>query len=267
MFIPLRVLINSMEKVKQGEVGYQAPVVCTNEFGEMLQIFNQMSQSISGLMERSRHYEEQRARYALAALRAQISPHFLFNTINTIKWMALAQHADHIKSALDMLMVFLRPLFRDNLNEIPLREELAYEENYIGLVNLRYGGNITMTADMPGELLERKIPCLILQPIIENCVKHGFSQNFSQARLTISCREQPDGWEILIHDNGRGLPAEALGEIERRLESAALENGEHVGLVNVHMRLRLQYGEPYGLRVISREGQGTTVVVKLPQIQ
>lgn len=266
MLAPLRTLIDAMGMVQRGQVGYQIHEVYHNEFGDIIGNFNQMSGSISSLIERNHKSEEQKLFYALSALRAQINPHFLFNTINMIKWMAIALQADHIKSALDKLMILLRPLFKDNVDEVTLKEELEYTGNYIDLVNLRFGGNVELSVLLSPEQLQQKVPYFILQPIIENCVKHGFQQDYSQAKIEISCREGTDWLELSVQDNGKGISDEKIAAFEEKLDEAILQNGDRLGLRNVHMRIRLKYGAPYGLRIQKNASGGATVIVKLLRI-
>lgn len=266
---PMKTLTKAMRQIRDGKVGYQIDAVYHNEFDDIIQTFNAMSQSTAQLIEQNRLKEEQKQRYALSALRAQINPHFMFNTINTIKWMAIAQKAEHIKSALDMLQQLIRPLFRENTGEITLQEELDYVSNYINLINLRFGGNMEMCVDIPEESYQQKIPSFIIQPIIENCVEHGFHGNYSVAKIWISCEITGRDFYLIIQDNGGGIPEDKLAEIRRKLDATdtMLQNGEKLGLANVNLRIRLKYGNDYGITLEQGTGGGTRVLVKLPQIE
>lgn len=264
MFSPLRVLVAAMWRLQNGDISYRITKIYNNEFGDIINTFNSMSGGIEDLMEKNRITEEQKLDYAMSALRAQINPHFLFNTINMIKWMAISQKANHIKSALDMLMILLRPLFKENIDEVPLSEEIEYAKNYIGLVNLRFGGNMEMETELSKELLDTPVPCFILQPIIENCVRHGFMQDYSQAKIEISGIKDDGGFRLIISDNGKGISEEAAAEIQSKLDTAVIKNGDRLGLSNVHMRIKLKYGEGFGVSIRQAETGGTAVIVKLP---
>ena len=259
--LPLQDLGYAMRRVQAGKIGYQIRTVYHNEFDEIVATFNSMSQSIPELV-------EQRQKYALSALRAQINPHFLFNTINTIKWMAVSQHVPQIKSALDKLLILMRPLFKENDEEIPLKEELEYVSNYVSLVNLRFGGNVRMTADVPERLLSRKVPRFILQPVMENCIEHGFRGDYSRAEVTVGCEETASGLILTVQDNGRGIPEEKIAEVMQKLETPdnLLQNGDKLGLANVSQRIRMKYGKSYGLSITRGETGGTVVTLKLPRI-
>lgn len=224
--------------------------------------------SIPELVEQNRIQEEQKQQYALSALRAQINPHFLFNTINTIKWMAISQQAMHIKSALDRLLILLRPLFKDTTDETTLQEELEYVENYISLVNLRFAGNVVMTADIPERLRAQKIPCFILQPVIENCMEHGFQRDYRQAEIVVSCEESGGDLILTVQDDGKGITDEKIAEIHRKLDAPGqmLQNGNKLGLANVNLRIRLKYGQDYGIRLEHGQAGGTAVRIKIPRI-
>ena len=258
---PLRNLEYAMLRIQEGKIGYQIQEIYNNEFDTIIQTFNYMSQSIPKLV-------EQRQKYELSALRAQINPHFLFNTITTIKMMAVAQNAPHIKSALDKLVVLLRPLFKETNEETTLKEELDYTENYISLINLRFGGNVIFTSDVPDRLLSRRVPRLILQPIIENSIEHGFCGDYSRANITISCDETSLGMELTIQDNGIGIPEEKMAELQQQINSddTVLSSGNKVGLKNVNHRIKVRYGDPYGISLAQNPLGGAIVIIKVPRI-
>lgn len=269
MLLPLQNLTYAMHQVQRGKMGYQILAEYHNEFDEIVETFNSMSKSIPELVEQNRVKEEQKQRYALSALRAQINPHFLFNTINTIKWMAISQQAMNIKAALDKLLILLRPLFKDTAEEITLQEELEYTANYISLVNLRFGGNIDLTADIPDKLLVQKVPSFILQPVIENCVEHGFQGDYRQAEINVGCEESTGCFVLAVQDNGKGISDERIAQIRQKLETEEqmVQNGDKLGLANVNLRIRLKYGKDYGVSLTHGKNGGTLILIKLPQIQ
>lgn len=261
---PFKLLTTAMSKMQQGNIGYQITDSYPNEFGEIISCFNSMSCNIFELVENNKRIEQQKTQYAIAVLKAQINPHFLFNTINMIKWMAIAQNSDSITRALEMLLALLKPIFKKNLTYTTLSEELDYLQNYIKLINLRFGGEIQLVTELPPEMMELEIPQFILQPIIENCIEHGFRANSSNGLITIRCltEEKPI---LIISDTGQGMSAQALAALREQLlvKETLVENGDKIGIANVHLRLKLMLGDDCGLDIQSQEGAGTTVTVRL----
>jgi two-component system, sensor histidine kinase YesM len=265
---PINLLINGMKKMKKGKIGYQIEEKYENEFGLIIDQFNEMSLGIHNLMDTNQNIEKQKRQYMITTLKAQINPHFIFNTINMIKWMAIAQHAENIRDALEMLMAIMKPVFKQKEGECTLCDEIAYTQNYLQLINLRFGGQIKLDVQISSELLNQKIPCFLFQPVIENCIEHGFYGESYNGVITITAKQEK-AFEICIFDNGKGMGEEALNELRQRILDAQqqpLENGDKLGLVNVHMRIRLQYGNDYGVYINSESGFGTSVILKLPQI-
>ena len=262
---PLKVLMGAMTYMGKGHLGHRIAQSYRNEFGEIIVCFNGMSADIQKLMERNRKMEEQKTRYAISALRSQINPHFIFNTINTIKWMAVVKKAENIKTALERLCVLLKPLFKEKSTEVPLQEEIEYVRNYIELVNLRFGEQICLEVSLPEEMKETMIPRFILQPVVENCIEHGFDGDYSRARIAIECCLE-ETFLLKVRDNGIGMGEETVRQLNQSFarEAEIVENGDRIGLVNINMQIKLLYGDAYGLAV-SSNAEGTEVILRLPR--
>lgn len=263
---PLKVLMNAMVYMGKGHLGYKIEQSYQNEFGDIIVCFNGMSADIQKLMEHNRKMEEQKTRYAISALRSQINPHFIFNTINTIKWMAVVKKADNIKTALERLCILLKPLFKEKTTVVPLQEEIEYVRNYIELVNLRFGEQICLEVGLPDEMKGTMIPRFILQPVVENCIEHGFEGDYSRARIAIDCC-MGETFLLKVRDNGIGMTEEMVGQLNRSFARKAevVENGDRIGLVNINMQIKLLYGDAYGLAV-SSGAEGTEVILRLPRM-
>lgn len=208
------------------------------------------------------------------ALQNQINPHFLYNTLEAIRGDALSAGMDDIATITEAVATFFRYTISNMDNLVTLEEELANAENYFAIQNYRFGDRISMQVDIEkGSEAARdfKIPKLTLQPIIENAIVHGLEHQVGPGQVSVSIGS--DGQRLLIEvaDDGVGMSESVLDEIHRRLVNpdSATKNEEKarlggIALVNVHNRIKLLFGEPFGLRVSSILGLGTRVEITLP---
>ena len=208
------------------------------------------------------------------ALQNQINPHFLYNTLEAIRGDALSEGMDNIASITEALATFFRYTISNMDNLVSLEEELSNAENYFAIQNYRFGERISMRIDYEAgsEMASAfQLPKLTLQPIIENAIIHGLENQVGAGCVHV--RIATDGARLLIEvaDDGVGMPEDVLDEINRRLASPeALSSHEErargggIALVNVNNRIKLLFGEPYGLRVSSIVGLGTRVDIQLP---
>ncbi len=213
--------------------------------------------------------EAQIQRAETKALQNQINAHFIYNVLEAIKMMAEIDEKYEIADAVTTLGKLLRYSMKLEGGNVELSRELEYIRNYIDLMNLRFDYVITLYMDIPEELMGQKIPKISLQPIVENAVVHGAAA--LAADSTISLRGEIDRERgrctISIRDEGVGMDEGALERLKRQiagLEPTSSGSGNGIGLKNVHDRIRLSFGEEYGLRVESKPGVGTTVMVDLP---
>jgi two-component system sensor histidine kinase YesM len=208
------------------------------------------------------------------ALQNQINPHFLYNTLEAIRGDALCEGMDHIAAITEALATFFRYTISNMDNLVSLEEELGNAENYFAIQNYRFGDRIGMQVDIePGSEAARDflIPKLTLQPIIENAIIHGLEYQVGPGRVSV--RIFTDGQRLMIEvtDDGVGMSEAVLDEINRRLANPlAAPGGEEktriggIALINVDHRVKLLFGEQYGLRVSSVIGIGTRVEISLP---
>jgi two-component system LytT family sensor kinase len=195
----------------------------------------------------------------LESLHAQINPHFLFNTLNTI-----IAYSRMDSSKTRQLLIHLADFFRHSLRKhgslISLREELEYVNTYLFLEEARFGDKLKVVEQIMPELLNHQVPVLSLQPLVENAVKHGISKKIEGGTIKIIARKERDHMIIMVKDNGMGVPAEQLEHIF----TPGYGSGNGVGLSNVNERLQVLYGKEYGIRFASVEGKGTTVIMRIP---
>jgi signal transduction histidine kinase len=193
----------------------------------------------------------------LRALKAQINPHFLFNTLNTIAELIHTDSAQAEATVERLAEMFRYMLAGSERGLVPLEEELSFVESYLEIERVRFGERLRITQEVASEVLGVPVPSLILQPLVENVVRHGRGTDGS-IDLTIRVRPHGDEMVITIADQGPGMPSPKVGR------GSGLEEGEGLGLRNVDERLRKTYGEGYGLDVTVNEPQGTVVIVRIP---
>jgi sensor histidine kinase YesM len=207
----------------------------------------------------------------LRALQAQINPHFLYNTLQSIGGMALKKDAPEIYGVTVDLSDILRYSLSFSREMVPLEEEIKYLDSYLAIQNQRFGSRIKTARNIDPEWLKVLIPKLILQPIVENSLEHGLAEKPGSWEITISAAAAGENDMLLvIADNGLGMALDRLQYIREELakgEENAIASSAHIGLNNVNSRIRLKYGVAYGVTVESGPGQGTKVSILLRAVR
>jgi len=270
----VRQLVSTMGKVKQG-LFIRAPERDSgDEISQLTRSFNLMvaglersieDNYVTGLSLKDAELKKREAE--LYALQSQINPHFLFNTLESIRMKLIA--SDDPREASDMVLN-LSKILRKSLNWhgniVSVREEVELVRCYVEIQKYRFRNKITDELDVPDELAEMSIPKLIIQPIVENAIKHGIENKKGSGNIALRIRRQGDRVRIAIEDDGVGIDEQRLAAIRRSLtmKDAIRVEGRSIGLRNVHERIVLQYGKDYGLSIESGVNKGTTVVLEIP---
>jgi two-component system, LytTR family, sensor kinase len=203
--------------------------------------------------------EERLARAELRALRAQISPHFIYNALAAVAGDIHAR-PDEARELLIDFAEFTRYLFRDGRSYVTLGEELDHVERYLRLEQARFRDSLHVTFDVPNEAVGAVVPAMSVQPLVENAVRHGVERRAGTGRVAITARLQNGDVELRISDDGVGIaPA--------RVPAVLAGAGGGIGLSNVDARLRATFGERYALRIESEQGKGTTTVMTVPNLR
>ncbi|NLI90591.1 MAG: sensor histidine kinase [Epulopiscium sp.] len=269
---PIYELSDKMRRIENGEMGVLVDSGRKDEIGVLFRAFNKMSNQINFLV--NRVYKEQLAlkNSEIRALQAQINPHFLYNTLETINWTARLSGADEVADMLEALGGIMEVnIDRKDERFLTVEEELKYTNHYIFLIKKRFGDNVKFEQDIDEKIMKYKVPRLILQPIIENAIEHGIEpvgSGFVIIRMFI----KDDMLIIEVEDSGQGIQADMVLEMEYNLgnwDSLASEKVEStsqgkIGVLNVHSRLRLIYGEESGIEIVSIYGKGTLIRMKVP---
>ncbi|MCD9023245.1 cache domain-containing sensor histidine kinase [Cohnella silvisoli] len=266
---PLNKLAGKMRDLSSGKLGLTFSRIPNNEVGVVIKRFNEMSLSIVGLISKNDQIQEEKRKLEIEALQSQINPHFIYNTLNMIKWMAAMIKAKNIYESIVALGNMMRPAFKDTEPMCTLKEEIEYLENYLRIMNWRYGNRIRFELNIPENLFGCRILKFILQPFIENSVIHGMKNHRNDIGLTIDGTENGDDFIITISDTGGGIDPQKLIEINETLDNPnKLKSKNHsasIGIYNVNRRILLSFGDPYGVRVESSGSEGTRVSILLPK--
>ncbi len=264
---PVEALLAKLKKVGKGDFSRDAGIEWDNEFGQIGKGINDLSDNVDALI--GRRIEDEREKQALEyrILQSQINPHFMYNTLNTIKWMAAIQGADGIADMSTALSRLLKNVSKVQDSLIPLKDEIALLDDYYTIMKYRYGGTIELEYDIKDESLTE---CLVnrfsLQPIVENAIFHGIEPKGSAGRIGVSVSGEGDILMIDVTDNGVGMDEETIERVLRGEEESANDFFKDVGLANVNSRIRFAFGEDYGLTVESVPGDHTTVHYRIPAV-
>jgi two-component system sensor histidine kinase YesM len=260
-----------MTKVGMGNFDVQFTGTGEDEIGALGHGFNRMVHRIRDLIQIV--YEEQNAkrRAEVTAMQSQINPHFLYNTLESINSLARKNKQHDISRMIVLLGKLLRMSISTFDDMIPIAKELDYVRHYLEIHKYRQSKVLSFSIDMEPDIMNLYTIKWILQPIIENTIIHGLDAGQSadgSSRIEIEGRLEDGDVLISIRDYGIGMPDDKLAELQHNLDERAAEltkHGHKVGLYNVQSRIKLYYGDPYGIQIESKQGSGTIVTLRLPR--
>jgi two-component system sensor histidine kinase YesM len=264
---PLRELTNAMMQLEKGQLGSTIRSLPNNEFGRLGRHFNRMSRSIVELVEHNKRIEYEKSVQEMKTLQSQIHPHFLYNTLNSLKMMAQMVHATNVVEGITTLGVILKGVFKAEGPLCTLEEEIYFTSNYVKIMNYRYGERVTFLVDAPERLHSYKVLRFLFQPIVENAFQHGFTEGFYTGVIKLDASQQDDQLIIVISDTGKGMDGQELERIQAKLHEMNIDHmndGTGIGLWNVYHRLSLHFKEACQLKVESTKDEGTRVTIVLP---
>lgn len=262
--LPLKSLVKAMNKVKKGNLDIELSDNSRDEIGEVTGNFKSMVTEIKVLMEDIKYKENQKKIAEIKTLQAQINPHFLSNALNTVKWLANAQKADNIETLVASIIQLLHVSMGKGGDFITVREELEYIKSYIKIQEYSYFDKFEVVFAIEEEILEYKILKFILQPIVENAIIHGIGQTNQKGLISVKAYKYEEELVFIITDNGTGIGREKIESILKT--NGAKSSFSGIGIYNVNERIKLNFGEEYGLNIESMEGLYTSVEVRLPII-
>ncbi|WP_028548827.1 cache domain-containing sensor histidine kinase [Paenibacillus sp. UNC451MF] len=253
-----------MKKVEKGDFDIRVDIDSTNEIGKLARTFNLMIGKIRELM--SQIVEEQKMKRSseLKALQAQIQPHFLYNTLDSIIWMAETGKMADVVTMTSALSKLLRASIGKGEELVAIAVELQHVENYLTIQSIRYRNKFAYSIDVSPEILECKMLRIVLQPLVENAIYHGIKYKADKGIIRITGSKVGDDIELRVMDDGVGIMPDKLEQLLWKSREA--ENDKGVGLHNVNHRIKLYFGESYGLRFESEPEEGTTAIVRIPSL-
>lgn len=267
---PINRLVEGIKKVDEENVYQPVIVDREDELGYLTTCFNKMSEEIDRLL--NQVYKEQltRKEAELKALQAQINPHFLFNTLESINWMAQLNNVPEIRDMVTSLGALMEASIGKGNPMVPLSKELHYIDSYILIMKNRYGERLIYESDIDEEVLKSRVPKLLLQPLIENAIYHGIDRNRKKGIIHLTIKKgNADDILIEIMDNGKGLIAEEVALMNQKFKDdkddyLLGEDRKGIGLKNVNGRIKLFFGTEYGLSIESKYDVYTKIKVRIP---
>ncbi|RED64799.1 two-component system sensor histidine kinase YesM [Cohnella lupini] len=260
---PIKRLQDYMKEVEKGNFDIHVPVPKAIEIGRLARAFNIMVGKIKELMSQVVHDQEQKRKSEINALQAQINPHFLYNTLDSIVWMAESNKSKDVV----LMTSALAKLFRSSISKgeelVSIRTEIEHITNYLMIQKMRYKNKLDYRIEIDDSVRDYRTIKVILQPIVENAIYHGIKMKHGPGLIRITSEETESDIYIVIEDDGKGMDEEKLSTL--LLPSPNPKEGRGVGVRNVHERLQLYFGTQYGLTYKSALGEGTTVYIRIPK--
>ena len=257
---PVNIMLDKVKKVGRGKFDMIPIEAEIEEIEELDEGINKMARKISILLENVRQEKEMQHLTELQLIQAQVNPHFLYNTLDTIVWLIEGGMTDDAVEMISSLSIFFRTSLSKGKDIIPLSEEERHTLSYLEIQQYRYRDILEFEINIPKELSGIPVPKLSIQPLAENALYHGIKNRRGKGKILIEGREEEDALVLTVSDNGQGMTPERLHEVQE-----AIRTGKRAGfgLAAVAERIALYYGPGYGMKISSEEGKGTTVEIRL----
>lgn len=265
---PIFKLKRLMKQAESGDLTVRFNFQHNDEIGELGQSFNHMIARIDQLIQMVYVEQENKRTAEMKSLQEQIKPHFLYNTLDTISWMARDYDAEDIVRLVDALTNMFRIGLSHGKDIITVKEEITHVSNYLYIQKIRYKDKLNYVIHVDESLYAIEVPKLILQPLVENAIYHGVKAKRGGGTITITGVPEGENLVFTVQDNGAGMPQEKVEELNRRMsERSVLDEKKSFGLFYIRERIQLCYGKGYGVHVESTLGEGTRVTITLPLYQ
>ena len=268
---PVEALQKRIAAVGTGDFSADKSIEWDNELGDIGRGINKLAGDVDELMTRRLEDERRKQELEYQMLQNEVNPHFIYNTLNSIRWMATIQHVPGIAEMVTAFARLTKSISKGTEKLVPLQDELALLNDYFIIQQYRYGGDIEIeVSSIEDERLcqDCMIPRFTLQPLVENAIFHGIEPKGGHGSVLLEIRTDPANGDVLLTltDDGVGMPQEQVDHLldEPTAQAAKAEKFRHVGLWNVHRRIQYAFGDAYGLKVESEEDLGTAVTIRLP---
>ena len=262
---PIHALQHTMHQVEQGDLNVRCGVTAGNELGQLSDSFNHMIATTQALMDETARVAEQKRISEWRALQAQIQPHFLYNTLDSIIWMSHAGRNAEVVEMTSALASLLRRSIGTGSDTNTLAEEMDHVKSYLTIQKMRYNEKLQYELDMDPQTADCLLPKLILQPLVENAIYHGIKVKQSGGTVRVESILEEDGLLITVEDNGVGMTDEQIARIFEQKQSDA--ESTKIGVYNVNERLQYYFGSKASMRYYSELGRRTMVMLVLPIVR
>lgn len=263
---PIRELVKVTDRVSKGDLDVRSTIDDGSEVGELSRSLNQMIDKINELLSQITK-EQVRIREAeLELLQSQINPHFLYNTLDTIVWLAEGDYQKEVVSMVKSLSAFFRTSLSRGKEIITINEEITHARSYLEIQQFRYQDILTYDIEVPDTCRGYLIPKITLQPLIENALYHGIKNKRGGGNISIRMEVYDDDFAIFISDNGIGMSADRLQQVTDGINYKTPSEQKIYGLYNVNERIKLKFGQQYGISITSVQGEGTVSKILLPKL-
>lgn len=262
---PIEQLKNFAGMIAGGHLDVRAPEPDVAELSDLTRSLNTMAGKLTDLIEENRREQENLKKSEMRALQAQIAPHFLYNTLDAIIWLAEARKTTEVINVTRALSNFFRISLSGGQDWITIRQEVEHLQGYLTILKVRYRDILDYDIQVDESLYDLYILKLVIQPLVENAIYHGIKNRRGGGRLTITVEREGESLLVSVRDNGVGMSQERLDEVRRAFEGSVTASGESgYGLYSVNKRLKLYYNQPEGLKALSTQGEGTVIGFRVP---
>lgn len=265
---PISRLKNNMLEARAGNLTVRAASDGTTEVSQLADCFNSMLNQIKNLMEQERQKQEKIQKAELARLQSEINPHFLYNTLETVIWLTADHRNDEAIDVTESLAAFFRIGLSDGADYIKISQEIEYSKSYLKIQHARYNDKLTYSFDVSGELYDYDILKLTVQPIIENALYHGIGKKAEGGHISVRGFASNGDIVFVVRDNGVGISPQQVKQMNQMLQSDSFisDASSGYGMYNVNRRIKLHYGDKYGVSVSSTQDLGTEVRITIKRV-
>ena len=261
---PITELVEVTQQVSQGNLQVRSHVNTGVEAKQLSESLNTMIDKINELLEQVKKEQIRIRKAEFELLQAQINPHFLYNTLDTIIWLAESDEQKQVVHMVESLSDFFRTSLNQGKDIISIKEEIQHVRSYLEIQQMRYQDILEYEINVPEEFYQNTIPKITVQPLVENALYHGIKNKRGKGKITVRGYREGSFFILEVQDNGIGMQPERLEQVRNALVHKQFVESKVYGLYNVNERIRLNCGEEYGLRISSTYQEGTTVKIFLP---
>ena len=264
---PIRELSMVTDQVTKGDLTVRSDVRTGVEITMLSDSLNTMIDKINELLEQVKKEQIRLRKAEFELLQSQINPHFLYNTLDAIVWLAESGEQKKVVSMVGSLSDFFRTSLNQGKDMISIKEELQHVRSYLEIQQVRYQDILAYEICVPEELFTYLIPKITIQPLVENALYHGIKNKRGLGKIVVIGKQEEGFFLLQVSDNGIGISPERLTQVRGGIQKKVLTGKDIYGLYNVNERIRLNFGEEYGITIESVYGEGTVVSIKLPYLE